>query len=287
VLSVRMAIAEPLTANTLLAQQVVEGLPPPPTDPAPVQAMPPAIDRSAAPASPSSGSLTGELTSTSAPESTPDAQYMVYVNGDSPLLLDQVQRIEADAFLQTYDGQQVIQAGLFNEENSAKRQIQALETQGIGAEVVAISPSETRAQTPVSSQSIVRAASVPPIRVAANSDVAPSDLLPLVSADRVVPYGQPPPTVAPYNPAQADVLVAAAARTYYVVIPGSSASLMDISNLVTTLGNGEVPETAIQERRSPLGSHVLVGPFTNRSTASRWNRYFRDFGMDARIYYGR
>jgi hypothetical protein len=32
---------------------------------------------------------------------------------------------------------------------------------------------------------------------------------------------------------------------------------------------------------------VLVGPFTNRNAATRWNRYFRDFGMDARVYYRR
>ncbi|PSB25504.1 hypothetical protein C7B82_23050 [Stenomitos frigidus ULC18] len=63
------------------------------------------------------------------------AQYVVYVNGDSPYLLQQVRSIEPNAVVQQYQGQTVIQAGTFDNEASARRQIAALNSQGIMAEL--------------------------------------------------------------------------------------------------------------------------------------------------------
>lgn len=68
---------------------------------------------------------------------TVPGKYLVYVNGDSSYLLQQVQTVEPRAFIQTYQGRRVIQVGTFNEETNAQRQITALAAQGIRAETMA------------------------------------------------------------------------------------------------------------------------------------------------------
>ncbi len=66
---------------------------------------------------------------------------MVYVNGDSPYLLQQVQTVEPRASVQPYQGRQVIQVGTYSDEASAKRQVEALRSQGVFAEVSGASAS--------------------------------------------------------------------------------------------------------------------------------------------------
>lgn len=61
--------------------------------------------------------------------------YLVYVNGDSPYLLQQVQTVEPRAFVQQYQGRPVIQVGTFSDEANARRQVEALRGQGVMAEV--------------------------------------------------------------------------------------------------------------------------------------------------------
>jgi cell division protein FtsN len=65
-------------------------------------------------------------------------RYLVYVNGNSPYLLQQVQQIEPTAFMQGFRGQQVIQIGVFETESNARQKSGMLSQQGIGAEVAAI-----------------------------------------------------------------------------------------------------------------------------------------------------
>jgi hypothetical protein len=55
------------------------------------------------------------------------------VNGDSPYLLQQVQAVAPQAFVQQYQGKPVIQVGTFNDEANARRQVEALQEQGIMA----------------------------------------------------------------------------------------------------------------------------------------------------------
>jgi hypothetical protein len=73
-----------------------------------------------------------------APASVP-ATYLkghrVYVNGDSPLLLQQVRSVEPTAFVQTYQGRRVIQVGLFSNEVNARQKVDQLAAQGIQSEV--------------------------------------------------------------------------------------------------------------------------------------------------------
>ena len=72
-------------------------------------------------------------------------------------------------------------------------------------------------------------------------------------------------------------------RAYFVVIPGGSEHLADITAKVVQMG---VRQSAINQRDSPRGAHVAVGPFDNRGEAERWSSYFRSVGMDARVYFG-
>jgi cell division protein FtsN len=192
------------------------------------------------------------------------------VNGDSPLLLEQVRKVESGAFLQTLDGQRLIQAGSFNEANRAEQQVQALELQGIGAEIIT-APAVVAAQ--------------PQLISAAPSPVIPSpDLTPAPASQGVV-FGQAPSFNTP-TPTSGGTLIAAA-NSYYVAIPGRTEDLEDIRNQVIRLGGSLGVAQSVIQRQSPLGPHVLVGPFINRRAAERWNHYLRSFGMDARVYYRR
>ena len=109
------------------AQQVVP-LPPPPSVSVPGLSTTPAIN-----STPFPGGETVFLAPVN--RSGVAGQYIVYVNGDSPYLLQQVRSIEPNAFVQRYQGQNVIQAGTFDNEASARRQIAALNSQGIMAEL--------------------------------------------------------------------------------------------------------------------------------------------------------
>lgn len=264
----KSAIAGSLT-EMQIAQSVVDGLPPPPADARSVSSAPPVLLPSIAPRQ-------DESSRRDANAATSEG-YIVYVNGDSPLLLDQVRRVESNAFLQNYEGKQVIQAGLFGEEASAQWRVQQLEAQGIGAEVAPVSrDAMPRNQTTLRNQTSP-ALAAPQTVPSARTDRTTQAAVPQVE------FGQ---SVSPYSTAQSTQR--ARRRSYYVVIPGSASRLPDIEDLIATLGSGlAVSEDAVQPRTAPLGNHVRVGPFVDRGAASRWSRFFRDFGMDARVYYGR
>lgn len=63
------------------------------------------------------------------------ARYVVYVNGDSPYLVQQVQTVDSRAFVQQYQGRSVIQVGTYSDEASAQQQVETLRAQGITAEI--------------------------------------------------------------------------------------------------------------------------------------------------------
>ncbi|HIK28413.1 MAG: hypothetical protein N3E45_00655 [Oscillatoriaceae bacterium SKW80] len=65
-------------------------------------------------------------------------RYLVYINGESDLLLEQVRKVEPEAFITNLQGRRRIQAGVFQNRRAAERQVKALESQGIGAEIVRI-----------------------------------------------------------------------------------------------------------------------------------------------------
>jgi len=304
--------AEPLLMDNLIAQDVVQGLPPPPEQAAQLQA----ADRSQ-----------GQRQSQGQAQ-TADRHYMVVVNGDSSRLLSQVQRVASNATVQEYQGQRVIQVATFNDADHAERQVQILASRGIGAKILTVTNAELPATLPAASLSPSAQPSSQarsPQTLAASPDLPPPELLPTQPVPREVDFngGQqstlnqfpsPPPLPAnsgvgrspdgrsngrsmenlPNSAArssQPDVPRSgqpsngfSGGRAYFVVIPGKQGELEAISNQVIRLGDGFGIAQLVQQTNEPRGPHVQVGPFGDRNAADRWNRYFRDFGMDARIY---
>ena len=250
----------------LLAQQVIDGLPPPP--PIPNLQVPDETD----------------LPQGSGPQEEAGNIYMVYINGDSPLLLEQVQQVEPTARIQSLEGQQVILAGLFDRSSSANEQIERLEQRGIDANVVSVS-------------SVVLSPSAPPTRSTSGTstqpprasldDLPPAD--PVSTVTRSTSRPRPSVSVAPpsvSSPGPSTTVTNAPRRdnAYYVVIPGDEDELGAMWEQVVLLG---AAPNAVEQRDRPLGPHLLVGPFMDQDAATRWNRFFQDFGMDARVYYKR
>jgi hypothetical protein len=64
--------------------------------------------------------------------------YKVVINGNSPLLLEQVQSVVPDAFLTQRGGRTVIQAGAFRFSASAQERLSELRSRGIFAEIVTL-----------------------------------------------------------------------------------------------------------------------------------------------------
>jgi hypothetical protein len=72
---------------------------------------------------------------------------------------------------------------------------------------------------------------------------------------------------------------------YYVTIP---ARAQDLSFIASRIRQNSGRYDIVVERQQPLGPHVAVGPFAQRSDAERWNDYLRELGFgNARVYYGK
>jgi hypothetical protein len=286
ILSSAVAWAEPMRDpgdRLLLAQQVVDGLPPPP----PVTGQAP-LPSSAAPAVMPPASVTVPAMPTTAPSAA--QRYLVLVNGDSPMLLSQIQAIEPGAFVQDYQGQRMIQAGLFDDSTQAQQRTLALSSRGIGAQVVTLPGGVAASSIGSSVSSAQRVSSVPNPTAIQQTSAAlpPPDLLPVAPVPREVEFGQPAPaTPGSINPssqsAPANFSPTPGSRAFYVVVPGSPKDLQGISNQIVRLGDGLGIAQLVQSSTAPRGPHVRVGPFADRGAANRWSRYLRDFGMDARV----
>jgi hypothetical protein len=327
---------------TLIAQEIVDGLPPPPN-----------VGQNTLPVLPQSQQAQAqqvqpqqmqpqEMTApdqassdqVSLEQASRDRRYLVMINGDSPRLLRQVQRVASSASVQDYQGQRMIVAA-FDDSNHAQRQVQLLASRGIGARIV--QPSEiasaanrgdsnsggTPSSAPNSATVSVQRSAVP---MAVSPDLPPADLMPNPSvptvqvpsqipqvpqapnpalretpsgAPREVTFGgQPPsadqfpsPPALPAPPASAAFINAPtnlqpsdlpSGHSYYVIVPGKQGELDAISNQIIRLSDGFGIAQLVQQSTTK-GTHVQVGPFSDRQAASRWNRYFRDFGMDARV----
>lgn len=274
--------------SDLLAQQVVDGLPPPPSfPPADLSDFPPPPDPS--------------TTSAPSSESSTDQLFMVSVNGSSPLLLEQVRQVQPDALIQEYDGQPIILVGAYENAALANQQIAALDAQGISATVTPV-PSSIFEPVPLGNEGFADIPELPPADFNAASppsETTPTSPQPVAvqpSPPREIEFApvptatQAPPANQTFNQPQAVAPSSTGSNTpladnaYYIVIPGSSENLADVRDQVIILGGRY---DVVSQRERPLGPHVLVGPFINRQAASRWNSFLRDFGMNARVYYRR
>jgi hypothetical protein len=245
-------------------------------------------------------------------------QYVVFVNGGSDLLLEQVRFIEPTAFRTNHQGQTVIQAGRFNSPQNANNRLNELSMQGMGATIAEVPVAFSySAQTPIQSPEIYAASgALPPIPTGAVPQIPPvtstgpstsplppitstmpsAGAMPAVPGQGTVEFGQelaynviPSPSAYPVNttpPGVSAAIPPGSARIvapYYVVIPTAENNLPELSTEIIQLGT---PVDRVQQRLTPRGPHVAVGPFEDRDLASQWSRFYRDAGIpNSRVYY--
>jgi len=73
--------------------------------------------------------------------------------------------------------------------------------------------------------------------------------------------------------------------SYYVVIPSNSNRLRSLG---TEIRRKVSININVFRRTQPLGTHIAVGPFSDRLEAEQWNSYLKNSGYgNARVYYGK
>jgi hypothetical protein len=252
-------------------------------------------------------------------------QYVVFVNGNSEMLLDQVRLVEPTAFRTNHQGRTVIQAGRFNSPQNAQQRLSELSMQGISANVSEVAaampyyaqpavqppnvyaangelppiPAGAVAQgNPVvpAAQPVPELPAIPATSVAPQGSVSGSESIPTVPGQGSVEFGQelsysapPNPNAYPVNttpPGASAAIPPGSARLsapYYVVIPTRESNLPELSTQLIQLGT---PADRVQQRLTPRGPHVAVGPFEDRGLAFQWHRFYRDAGIpNSRVHY--
>lgn len=239
--------------------------------------------------------------------STSAQQYLVTVNGSSDELLNQVRLVEPTAFRTTFQGRSVIQAGRFNLAGNAQQRVADLAALGVMAETTtatAVQPSYTQLPANVYASNgelpPLPALGAPPASGTLPALPPPTQAAPTqAAAPTQVEFGQQLGYLSPASPSTYPVNVlppstpnttalatptgAPTRAPYYVVIPTSQANLPQLSAQVVQLGT---PADRVQQRTSPRGPHVAVGPFADRDLANRWNNFYRDAGIsNSRIHF--
>lgn len=130
---VATATAASVTQNALIAQAVVDRLPPPPPTPIAKEPLPPP------------SIFVPREFDFQAPSSTPPAvnntsstnlSYLVYVDDASSPTLEQVKQLEPQAFVRQYNGRPVVQAGAFEQNSNAEQRAQELKSVGVAVRIV-------------------------------------------------------------------------------------------------------------------------------------------------------
>ncbi len=247
-------LAPVLAADVASAQQ----LPPPPQvsvpDLAPKSPQPPVNSGAASFGSPSLPEVSPNAVyrPPTVDRTIPRDRYIVYVNGNSPLLLQEVRKTVASAFLVQYQSRQVIQVGTFGDSSNAQRQVSTLAAQGIQADILT-------ANTPLSAPNPM--GTVPEPRAVPSSVTS---------------------SPAPGSPTSPNALNSNA--RYLVIIPAKAEDFPALTAEAIQLG---IRADAIQSRPVPYGPHLEIGPFAQRTEAEEVNRYLRKRGLDARVFFNR
>ncbi|MGB3308665.1 MAG: hypothetical protein WA939_20015 [Nodosilinea sp.] len=236
---------------------------------------------------------------------TSGQQYLIYVSDTSDATLSQVRLVEPTAFRTTFQGRSVIQAGRFNMNGNAQQRVTDLGGLGVTAEVAQVAAAVPYfAQTPAMPNNVYASnGDLPPLPDAAFPQ-APTTGVPVpalppnvaqapptpgnVEFGQELDYGVPPAPssgVAMPPPTGAPPVAQSTSAPYYVVLPTSSGNLGTLSSQVIQLGT---PPDRVQQRESPRGPHVAVGPFTDRGLANRWNDFYHEAGLDnSRVFFQR
>lgn len=137
--------AEPVNQVFLVAQSVINGLPPPPNYPQ--QGIPQeSIPQNQLPPNPPNNSVRDREFTFQAPAGRSNSRrgsrvYRVYVNSDSQLLLQQIRNIEPEAYVRQGEG--IIQAGVYVDQSRAKQRVRELEQLGLQARMTTIASGDS------------------------------------------------------------------------------------------------------------------------------------------------
>ncbi|MGA7936179.1 MAG: hypothetical protein WCA35_21680, partial [Kovacikia sp.] len=71
---------------------------------------------------------------------------------------------------------------------------------------------------------------------------------------------------------------------YKVIIPGGRDELPTLTQRAMRLG---IRQDAIQQKDSPLGPHLEIGPFSEYKEAKDVSNYLSGSGLDSRVYFNR
>jgi len=183
-------------------------------------------------------------------------RYVVYVESDSQYVLQQVRRVDSNAYIRPLGGRTVIQSGVFSESYYAAERIRDLELNGVsGIRVMIVSP---------------------PGQISSSVSTTTSNL------------GYDSGT-ANYSDNSTNIDLTKQAQyygeSYYVIVPTSSENLRTIWQEVQHKVQGRV---SVLMRTEPRGLHVAIGRFKDRYQAEQWSNYLKRLGYgNARVYYGR
>jgi len=203
-------------------------------------------------------------------QNTAMAAYRVIIPSDNSTLLNQAKEIEPTAFIQSIDGQRVIQVGFFSTEALAVQQIARFQAVGIPVRMQQRNSSNTPVGMPQTflSSTTIQTTAMPPDRPSA----PPTPYFP--------PVGNPSRDSTTTN-----TFNTSSNRGFYVVIPTVEAEVSYVKSQLSQVG---IPPQYILFRDRPFGLHYAIGTFSKRSEAERLSDIIRDrTKFDARVYHER
>jgi len=216
-------------------------------------------------------------------------QYIVYVNGESDLLLQQIRRVEPGAFRRSYNDRQVIQAGRFLTLANAQERVTELENRGILAEVANLgnvsNPSVGGTSGGISSS--VGGATIPSTFPGTLSGtLSPSSITPIpldtapLPVNTTLDFAAPNPNPSAFSPN----LVFGQNQAYYVAIPSRPGDLATLANQLAATG---INPSLILARAARRGAFIALGPYSDRLSAEVMVASLKGAGFgNARVYYG-
>jgi hypothetical protein len=177
-------------------------------------------------------------------------RYLVIVNSNSREVLQQVRQVEPRAYFRSVQGGSVIQAGTFTRIANVQNRLRELANYRIGGvRVFNLANGQELGYGSSSNNSNGNSGNV-------NNNPNPNPN----NSQRRYDY-------------------------YYVAIPGNPNELITIEDKIRR-NIGQV--VGIARRNQPRGTHIAVGPFSQRLQAEQWNNYLQNMGFDnSRVYYGK
>lgn len=209
-------------------------------------------------------------------QNTAMAAYRVIIPSDNSTLLNQAKAIEPTAFIQSIDGQRVIQVGLFSTETLALQQIARFQAVGM--------PVRMQRGNSLEAPSAMLQTGSPSATIATTIQTTP---MPPDRSPAAIPYFSVPPSrnpsigsIAPNTPSNT-----LSNKGFYVIIPTVTAEVNYVQSQLNQVG---IPPQYILFRDRPLGLHYAIGTFSKRSEAERLSDIIRDrTKFDARVYHER